>query len=253
MQPLVPLGVGFPPEGSSEIFNPHNAFSGHILASMDSIPEAISTPDPMDEAEATEVLSCLLESIEVTLKLSRRFYELSLTRMMPWCFVWEAFTSLQSNLSHMNANRGNAAAEILGRTLKPFVVPPDTSAIDFPKLFTGPNLRLETVGILLTTAALAASRIPHSDTVILRYLPIRAERKSFAAGLLAASDKCVALCSKYLVANDMMTWLRIEYQGLTGDIYGNSSRFDAQSAYSSLYADPSFRSTVLVPKWPASQ
>jgi hypothetical protein len=195
-----------------------------LLSSADPSRDIIRSPGAADDIQVAEVLSRLFESLEITSKLIQRYYEASQVRIMPWQFLHETLSSLRKISSQLNTNGSNIAGDIMKKTMEPLEIPHDTLACDFAKLFTGSNLRLEIVGIVLATAARTALNLPHNDSIFISHLQSRSERRAFAVSMLAAADTCVSLCDKYLIANDIMTWLRIDHQALTTDVHGSSSR-----------------------------
>jgi len=162
--------------------NPHSAFADRLSPSSGTGKGTVSAAGPVDEIQVTEVLSRLPAS-DLLSRLVKRWYEVSQVCLMPAHFLGEAVQSLQFIAGRLNHDVSNVAAEILCAKLKPFVIPPDTLSSGFPKLFTGSNLRLETIGLLSTTAGLAALKLPHSDPLFfIMYLA----RRSASCLLLTA-------------------------------------------------------------------
>lgn len=179
--------------------------------------------EPVDEIQAADVLSRLAD-LELVQSLVRRWYNISQMCMLPPQFMEEILLSVRPFANRLSPLGTNLAGEVLHSTLRPIVFPPDTVISECPKLFTGPNLRLETVGLLLTTAGLAALKLPSSDPVYAECPFTKAEREVFAASMLAASNTCVSLCDKYFVLNDVSTWLRAEHLSLISHKYGIASK-----------------------------
>lgn len=203
------------------IVRPHSAFSDPLSPET---PSANLT-GPGVEIQLKEVLSHLSE-LDLISKLIRRWYEISQTCLFPGVFLYEALASLRLAARRFNQDfleASRLAADILSATSKPFSVPVDTQPSDFPKLFTGSNMRLEIIGLLLSTAGLAALQIPATDTLFLTVKFTKADRNTFATNMLSASDTCISLCDKYFNVNDVMVWLRSENLTLAMNFWGNTS------------------------------
>lgn len=179
--------------------------------------------EPVDEIRVSEVLKRLAET-DMVLVLVTRWYEVSQMCILPPQFIHEALSSLQPTANRLNLLGASTAIDILHTTLRPFAVPSDITASGFSRLFTGSNLRLETIGLLLTTAGLAALKLPNSDPVYVQHPFNKAERETFSANMLSASNTCLSICDKYYLLNDVVTWLRAENLSLVSNAFGTNSK-----------------------------
>jgi hypothetical protein len=174
--------------------------------------------DPVDEIQIKEVLSHL-SKIDLISDVVHRWFESSQMCFIPGVFCFEALASLESAESRLkqgSVDTNRLAADILQATSKPFEIPSDIQPLDFPRLFTGENLRLEIIGLLFSYVGVATMfATPRSS---------KAETRTFAASMLSASDACIAICERSFNLNDIMVWLRAENLRLTRNMAGSASK-----------------------------
>ncbi|RYP79591.1 hypothetical protein DL769_002901 [Monosporascus sp. CRB-8-3] len=203
------------------ILRPHSTFSDRVSP----VPAWTKAPDAVDKIQLADVLSHL-SKFDLISNLVCRWSQISQMSLVPSTFLEEALVSLQTSgvcFDKAVTETDTLAAKILSATVKPFVVPPNTQALEFSKLFTYCNLRLETVGLVLTIAGLAALKLPPSDALFVTHSSTNEERQAFVADMMAASDTCVTLCEKYSNPSDLTTWLRIENLTLATNRWGSAS------------------------------
>ncbi|KHN96078.1 uncharacterized protein MAM_06183 [Metarhizium album ARSEF 1941] len=182
----------------------------------------IKLSGPRVDVALKEVLGKLSE-IDLISALVRYWYETSPMCFLPAKFIYQALESLDlasSRLKQGFIEVGKLGADIIDATSKPLQANLDAGSSDPSSLFTTSSLRLEIIGLLLTTAALAALQIPAADGLLASVHMRKNDRRRFAASMLAASDSCIALCDGIFDINDGMIWLRLENLMLIMKMYG---------------------------------
>ncbi|KAI9745719.1 MAG: hypothetical protein M1818_001255 [Claussenomyces sp. TS43310] len=106
-------------------------------------------------------------------------------------------------------------------TARPLEVPSYTEAADFHKLFTGPNLRLEIIGVLCAIAARSCVFRLGEDVFDGNHATLSAAQ--FKEEMVRASDSCVEACKTVCSGNDIYLWLLHESVLLSGRMWGDSS------------------------------
>jgi hypothetical protein len=182
------------------------------------------------ETQVSEILSCL-KQFEMISVLVQRWYDFSEMCLLPSAFIIEALSCTKLLAQRLSHHDVQSVADVLRATLRPLETAADHLASDFLKLFIGPNLRLEIIGVLFATAGLAALKLPYSDPVLVRHFSKKAEHKTFAAKMLSASDTCLVFCDSWLIANDITIWLRSENLALTSHVYGKTSKHRIQRSF----------------------
>jgi len=177
--------------------------------------------------QLNEVLTRLFR-IDVIGKLVRRWSQVCPISPVPWSLLEEILLSVESVASHLSQNPAeahNVATGIKDATRQPLVVPPSTLPTEFSKLLTGKNLRLESIGIILSIASNAALGLLESDVVFSSLALNMQDRQSFVEDMLSASDTCIAFCEQYFGVHDAIVWLRYENFLLTLNSCGYASKY----------------------------
>ncbi|KAI0975670.1 hypothetical protein F4678DRAFT_276977 [Xylaria arbuscula] len=176
----------------------------------------------IDEIQLTDVFSCLPD-LDLISALIHRWYQASQMCLVPLHFLDEALVSLKAAANDISFEANDLASNMFSASFKSLEVLSSIEAVDFHKQFTMSNLRLEIVGLLLTIAGLAASKLPASDTLFLTHTLSKVERVSFATDMLSASDTLIDLCNRNFQPNDILIWLRSENLALAMSLRGNSN------------------------------
>jgi hypothetical protein len=99
------------------------------------------------ETQVSEILSCL-KQFEMISVLVQRWYDFSEMCLLPSAFIIEALSCTKLLAQRLSHHDVQSVADVLRATLRPLETAADHLASNFLKLFIGPNLRLEIIGVL---------------------------------------------------------------------------------------------------------
>ena len=118
-----------------------------------------------------------------------------------------------------------AASEMLFKnSARPLKLEPHMSFMDYPTLFTGPNLRWEAVGMLFTAVGLSCSMMIASEAALeYAFKSAQIDKRALAHRMLEASDASIAFCEQTGQLNDPVMWLIYENFLLMTLVIGDSS------------------------------
>jgi hypothetical protein len=110
---------------------------------------------------------------------------------------------------------------ITRNTARPLKVPPDMLPSDFHKLFTGQNLRWETLGLFIVMAGQTAQFVPPDDPMFIQN-GRKINRDEFVEETLQAGDECISLCREHGAVNDIVILLVYYSMLAISDLYGDN-------------------------------
>ena len=114
----------------------------------------------------------------------------------------------------------NLVATVLGNTSRPLSISASLTSREFYKIYTGDNLRFETIGWLLATAGRALlwalGKFRQDDDSL--------QRTRLADEMLRSSTACLVICSLVSPVNDIMIWLFHENLLFTSMMCGYSGK-----------------------------
>lgn len=127
-------------------------------------------------------------------------------------------------LKHNNEDSLLAASDLLFRnSVLPLVTPAGCTPEQFPHLFTGANIRWETIGILVTTAGMYCTLTPPGDPLLSFCGPRQEDRRPFIRALMDASNACLRHCGDHLLLSDPGFWLTYRNCLFVSQVLGDSS------------------------------
>jgi hypothetical protein len=159
--------------------------------------------------------------------LIRDYYALSQSAVIPAPFVLNSLGPIKSMCEESISDRNLAGfassmtVSIIQNTSEIFEVPSATHGRDFHKLFTGPAIRLEIIGLLCALAGRARYLGLASD----RFDNDRTARSQYAHTMLKASDAALHVSKILTPLNDLTIWLVHENLLLSDIVHGDSSLF----------------------------
>jgi hypothetical protein len=115
-----------------------------------------------------------------------------------------------------------AYAEITRNTMQPLKVPPTMLASEFHTLLTGPNLRWETLGLILIVAGSQAQFTSPDSPIFLLEDGQRIDRDDFVKDMIHTSTQCISLCKVHGAVNDVVVWLIYINMLVTTCFYGDN-------------------------------
>lgn len=155
-----------------------------------------------------------------------RFHEHCQAGVIPLPFDLSLVNALKSVVDRFNLIRSmpdpRLVEMVLQNSSQPLVISSTLRATDFHQLCSGDNIRFETIGFTLATAAraLAYGACSHlfSD-------PANPGLKSrLLDEMLRSSTSCIMLCSLISPVNDVMIWMLSENYSLTLMLCGFSGK-----------------------------
>ncbi|KAF2876243.1 hypothetical protein BDV95DRAFT_602247 [Massariosphaeria phaeospora] len=138
--------------------------------------------------------------------------------------VMSALPQLRVDLEHLAAldNPSPAYAEITKNTARPLKVPSTMLASTFHTLFTGRNLRWETLGLMLIVAGSNAQFTSPDDPMFTLDDGKKLARDEFIEDMIHASNDCISLCQVHGAVNDIMVWMIYNNMIVTSNFYGDN-------------------------------
>ncbi|KAF2810118.1 uncharacterized protein BDZ99DRAFT_442630 [Mytilinidion resinicola] len=112
--------------------------------------------------------------------------------------------------------------EITENTARSLKIPPTCTPSTFHTLFTGPNLRWEIIGLVLSLAGFHAQFIPPDDPLFDLVDGRKLDKEEFIADMIQGSNSCIHVCQEYDCVNDLMIWLLYMNALLQSNFYGDN-------------------------------
>ncbi|CEJ56582.1 hypothetical protein PMG11_02784 [Penicillium brasilianum] len=156
--------------------------------------------------------------------LLREYYDLSQSAAIPAPFIlnsigpFKAMCEESVRARNIEDLASSMTVRIIQNTAEVFEIPSTMAGKDFHKLFTGPAIRLEMIGVICSLAGRARYLGLARDKFDGQSSPIQ-----FARKMLAASDAALYICKILTTLNDLTIWLVHENLLLSDLINGDSS------------------------------
>lgn len=157
--------------------------------------------------------------------LLREYYDLSQSAAIPAPFIlnsigpFKAMCEESVRARNIEDLASSMTVRIIQNTAEVFEIPSTMAGKDFHKLFTGPAIRLEMIGVICSLAGRARYLGLARDKFDGQSSPIQ-----FARKMLAASDAALYICKVLTTLNDLTIWLVHENLLLSDLINGDSSK-----------------------------
>ncbi|KAL4952467.1 hypothetical protein BDW69DRAFT_21049 [Aspergillus filifer] len=173
-------------------------------------------------AETTKILSILAENSPIE-DLVTAFYEVSQAAIVPAPFIFKYMEGMRDIIEKGDTPEllHKKTIRILENTARRFQIHSDIKGKDFHTLSTGPQMRLEIIGLVYALAGRASffglshAKFPGSAGA--------ASRAKFARKMLLATDTAIKVCKMLTPVNDMLIWLQYENWLLACLFYGDIS------------------------------
>lgn len=139
--------------------------------------------------------------------------------------VLSALPQVRTDLEQLTANSAEIYplyAEITRNTARPLKVPPTMTATEFHTLFTGKNLRWETLGVILVIAGSNAQFTSPDDPIFTLEDGRKIDKDEFIEDMIHASNDCINLCQVHGAVNDIMIWLLYSNMLVQSNFYGDN-------------------------------
>jgi hypothetical protein len=155
----------------------------------------------------------------------RTYFEINKASSFLGPLFISALPQLRIDLERLSPDGGDTCAafmDITRNTTRPLKVPPTMSASEFHTLFTGKNLRWETLGLIMSIAASMAQFTPPDDPVFTTAKGERFDRDVFVEDLIHVCNDCISLCQVHGAVNDIMTWMMYSNALVMSNFYGDN-------------------------------
>ncbi|KAF2474541.1 uncharacterized protein BDR25DRAFT_109618 [Lindgomyces ingoldianus] len=139
--------------------------------------------------------------------------------------IVSALPQLRKDLEQLSVTRNDsfaAYAEITRNTARPFKVPASMSPSEFHTLYTGQNLRWETLGLIFIVAGSNAQFTSPDHPVFTLESGRKINKDEFIEDMIQASNDCINLCQVHGAVNDIMVWLMYQNMLVTSNFYGDN-------------------------------
>lgn len=167
-----------------------------------------------------------LQELSFMDSLIQEYYAISEAAVIPKPLVLNSLAQVKADHSLRKGFSETEITWILENTIQQFDIQPTIEGRDFHELFTGPNLRLETVALIYSLAGIAnmfcLTQDKSSPRNLLEY------RSLFAKRMLLASDTILQICKILTPVNDLTIWVLYENVILSTVVYGDYSKHPAE-------------------------
>jgi hypothetical protein len=96
---------------------------------------------------------------------------------------------------------------------------------EFHTLFTGNNLRWETLGLIMTVAGFNAQFTSPNDPMFTLDDGTTLDRDTVIEDIIHATNDCIAICQAHGAVNDIMVWLIYNNMLVVSNFYGDNCLF----------------------------
>lgn len=166
-------------------------------------------------------------------KSIKNYFEVSQASALVGPLLLSALPQLRLDLERLSKvpcrDVFQAYAEITKRTMRPIVVASSMPASDYHTLFTGQNLRWETLGLILIIAGSNAQFTSPNDPIFTLEDGNKLAKDEFIEDMIHASNNCITLCQVHGAVNDVMVWLMYHNMLVTSNFYGDNCTWPRES------------------------
>lgn len=160
-------------------------------------------------------------------KSVKMYFEINKASFLEGPLVLSALPQLRIDLERLAA-AGDESHEIYvemtRNTVRPLKVPSTMVASEFHTLFTGQNLRWETLGLVLILAGSNAQYTSPDDPIFTLEDGTRIDKDDFIEDMIYASNDCIHICQVHGAVNDIMIWLLYNSMMVISNFYGDNSQ-----------------------------
>ncbi|KAF2108947.1 hypothetical protein BDV96DRAFT_586262 [Lophiotrema nucula] len=155
----------------------------------------------------------------------RKYFEENKSSALVGPLVMSALPQVRKDLERLQAigsDQFSAYAEITRSTTAQLKVPASMPASEFYTLFTGPNLRWETLGLVMILAAGNAQYTHPDDAVFTLEDGRKLEKDALIEDMIHTTNDCISICQIHGAVNDIMVWLLYANMLVTSNFYGDN-------------------------------
>ena len=158
-------------------------------------------------------------------KCTKSYFVINKASALEGPLVISALPQIREDLEQLSIAGDNlyaAFAEITRNTARPLKVPSTMTGPEFHTLYTGHNLRWETLGLMLVIAGSCAQYTSPEDPIFTLDNGERIDKDKFIEDMIHASNDCITLCQVHGAVNDIMVWLLYNNLMVTSNFYGDN-------------------------------
>lgn len=158
-------------------------------------------------------------------RLVNVFFEISHVSPLIGPLITSALPQLRRDIDYIASQSHNPyplLAEITKNSCQPLKVPPTMLPSEFYTLWTGPNLRWEALGLILTLAASCAQFSFAGDSIFTLENGDRVDKEEFVEDIIHSTNDCIHLCQIHGAVNDIMVWLLYTNMLVQSNFYGDN-------------------------------
>lgn len=159
-------------------------------------------------------------------KTVKNYFEINKASALVGPVITPALPQLRADLEQLasvaKSDQFAVFAEITRNTTRPLKVPSSMLPSEFHTLFTGQNLRWETLGLMLSLAGTMAQYTSPDDQMFMLENGKRIDKDQFTEDVIHAANDCITLCQVHGAVNDIMVWLIYNNMLVTSDFYGDN-------------------------------
>jgi hypothetical protein len=136
-----------------------------------------------------------------------------------------AIPQLRKDVEQLHAAGSQAYplyAEITRNSARPMKIPSDMRPSEFHTLFTGKNLRWDTLGLILAIAGSNAQYTSPNDPLFTLEDGKQMNREEFIEDVMHATNTCINICETHGAVNELMTCLIYINMMVVSSFYGDN-------------------------------
>ena len=158
-------------------------------------------------------------------KLIRLYFEINRASFLVAPLVLSALPQLRIDLERLSQDGFDACAaysDITRNTIRPLKVPPSLPASEFYTLWTGKNLRWESLGLIMCLAGSVSQFSPPDDPVFVLENGERINKDVFIEDMIHTCNDCISLCQIHGAVNDIFIWTLYCNTLVMSNFYGDN-------------------------------
>lgn len=153
------------------------------------------------------------------------YFETQIASVMIGPLILSALPQLRADLELLRTVDNDPSlmyGEMIKNTIRPLKVPPTMLPSEFHTLFTGTNLRWETLGLIMVIAAYNAQFTSPSDPIFTLDNGSVVDRDVFIEDMIHATNDCINMCQTHGAVNDIFVWLIYTNGIVLSNFYGDN-------------------------------
>jgi hypothetical protein len=155
----------------------------------------------------------------------QRYFQVQKASALVGPLILSALPQLRDDLEQLTAvgsDTYSMYAELTKNTARPLRVPSTMQPSEFHSLFTGKNLRWETLGLIMSVAGFHAQFTSPNDPMFMLDDGTTLDRDTVIEDIIHATNDCIAICQAHGAVNDIMVWLIYSNMLVISNFYGDN-------------------------------